>query len=187
MLLSFSARCTLYWTSSFVRIKWQLQLPPYKGANHFKGIHEALSRAGLSIPLIPGLSIPLIPWNRLSRHTAKPAKWHVRQVKTQIILGIHPVWSEKSWVRDYPLSVQRRLWSDWANAQADLRLRRAHVSFCLFCLAPVQLLCFPVAQNQHRHFLRSLFSKIGFVPLFTTFLYLSSLVPWNKWLWSRVP
>ena len=113
-------RSTMYWTPcSFVCIKWQLQLPLYKGANHFKGLHEALSQAGLSIPLIP--------WNRLSRRTAKPTKWHVCQVNTQINLGIHPVWSEKPWVRGYPLNAQRRLWSDWADAQADLRLRRAHV------------------------------------------------------------
>ena len=28
---------------------------------------------------------------------------------------------------------QRRLWSDWTDAQADLNLRRVHISFCLFC------------------------------------------------------
>ena len=162
MLFTFSARFTMYWTCSFVRIKWQQQLPPYKGANHFKVIHKALSRAGLFIPLIP--------WNRVSRCTAKPTNWHVRQVKTQINLSIHPVWSEKSWVRGYPWSAQRGLWS-------DLRLRRAHVSLCLFCLAPAQLLCFPVAPNQNRHFLRSLFPKIVFVPLFPSFSNLSSLVP----------
>ena len=59
--------CKVYQVLDKVRIKWQLQLLPYKGANHFKGIHEALSRAGLSIPLFP--------WNRLSRRTAKPTKW----------------------------------------------------------------------------------------------------------------
>ena len=26
----------------------------------------------------------------------KPTKWHVRPAKTQISLGIHPVWSESS-------------------------------------------------------------------------------------------
>ena len=30
------------------------------------------------------------------------------------------------WVLSYPLSAQRRLWSDWADAQADLRLRWSH-------------------------------------------------------------
>ena len=28
---------------------------------------------------------------------------------------------------------QRRFWSDWADAQADLSLRRAHMPFCWFC------------------------------------------------------
>ena len=33
---------------------------------------------------------------------------------------------KKHWVLSYPLSAQRRLWSDWADAQADLSLRWAH-------------------------------------------------------------
>ena len=59
----------------------------------------------------------------------------VRTAKTQISLGIRPVLSESSlsaWRKRgslatlYQLSAQRRLWSDWADAQADLSLRRAH-------------------------------------------------------------
>ena len=37
------------------------------------------------------------------------------------------------WAHSYPLSAHRRLWSDWADAQADLSLRWAHMSLCLFC------------------------------------------------------
>ena len=56
-----------------------------------------------------------------------------------ISLGIGPVWSV------FPVHSignsgpklssrgQRRLWSDWADAQADLSLRRAHMPFCWFC------------------------------------------------------
>ena len=40
---------------------------------------------------------------------------------------------KKAWVLIYPLSAQRRLWSDWADAQADPSLRWAHMSFCWFC------------------------------------------------------
>ena len=40
---------------------------------------------------------------------------------------------KKSWVLSYPLSAQRRLWSDWVDAQADLSLRWTNRSFCLFC------------------------------------------------------
>ena len=35
---------------------------------------------------------------------------------------------------------QRRLWSDWANAQADLSLCLVHRSFCWFCRAVAQIL-----------------------------------------------
>ena len=63
----------------------------------------------------------------------------VLPAKTQISLGIRPVWSESS------LSAWRNLgslathwahsddWSDWADAQADPSLRFAHMSFCWFC------------------------------------------------------
>ena len=63
-----------------------------------------------------------------------------------ISLGIHPVWSvfavrmKKAWVLSYPLSAQRRLWSDWADAQADLSLRWAHSLFVGFVMR--RLICF---------------------------------------------
>ena len=50
-----------------------------------------------------------------------------------------PVWSvfavrlKKVRIVSYPLSAKRRPWSDWADAQADLSLRWAHMPFCLFC------------------------------------------------------
>ena len=66
-------------------------------------------------------------------------KWHVRPAKTQISLGIRPVWSESS------LSAWRKLgslathWahsedSDWVDAQADLSLRWAHSHFVCFVM-----------------------------------------------------
>ena len=39
---------------------------------------------------------------------------------------------KKHWVLSYPLSAQRRLWSDWADAPADLSLSWAHMTFCWF-------------------------------------------------------
>ena len=74
-------------------------------------------------------------WTLVSRNLIfeswhdKTNKMSVRPAKTQISLGIHPVWSvfivcmKKAWVFSYPLSTQHRLWSDWADAQADLTLR----------------------------------------------------------------
>ena len=68
----------------------------------------------------------------------KTNKLTVCRAKTQISLGIRPVWSvfavhlKKHWVLSYPLSAQQRLWSDWVDAQADLSLRWAHSHFVGF-------------------------------------------------------
>ena len=74
-----------------------------------------------------------LPHDKTSKMTVLPAK-------TQISLGISPVWSvfavhvKKAWVLSYPLSAQRRLWSDWADAQADHSLRWAHSHFVGFVM-----------------------------------------------------
>ena len=77
----------------------------------------------------------------------------MRPTKTQISLGIHPVWSEPllcvQWVAKDPtfLHADSEDWSDWAEAQADLSLRWAHshiVGFVMrrlkftYTLLPVQ-------------------------------------------------
>ena len=59
----------------------------------------------------------------------KTNKMTVHPAKTQISLGMHPVWSESSlcaqWVAMGPsfLHVDSEDWSEWADAQADLSLR----------------------------------------------------------------
>ena len=42
------------------------------------------------------------------------------------LIRVFAVRMKKRWVFSYPLSAQRRLWSDWADAQADPSLRWAH-------------------------------------------------------------
>ena len=42
---------------------------------------------------------------------------------------------KKAWVLSYPLSAQRRLWSDWADTKADLSLRWAHSHLVGFVMA----------------------------------------------------
>ena len=42
---------------------------------------------------------------------------------------------KKTWVLNYTLSAQRRLWSDWADVQADLSLRWAHSHFVGFFMS----------------------------------------------------
>ena len=66
----------------------------------------------------------------------KTNKLTVHRAKTQISLGIRPVWSETSlcaqWVAKDPsfLYADSKDWSDWADAQADPSLRWAHMPFC---------------------------------------------------------
>ena len=57
----------------------------------------------------------------MSRLMIKPTKWHVRPTKTQISLGIRPVWSESS------LSAWRKLGSSathWAHCQDSDQIGR---------------------------------------------------------------
>ena len=49
------------------------------------------------------------------------------------LIRVFAVRLKKARILIYPLSTQRRLWSDWANAQADLSLHLAHMPFCWFC------------------------------------------------------
>ena len=77
-------------------------------------------------------------YSHMSHLMTKPTNCHVRPAKTQISLGIRPVWSESS------LSAWRKLWSlathwahseDWsdsADAQAELRVSWAHCHFVVF-------------------------------------------------------
>ena len=49
------------------------------------------------------------------------------------LIRVFAVRSMGSWGPKLSSCGQRRLWSDWADAQADLSLRRAHMPFCWFC------------------------------------------------------
>ena len=49
------------------------------------------------------------------------------------LIRVFTVCMKKAWVLSFPLSTQRRLWSDWADAQSDLSLRWVHGPFCWFC------------------------------------------------------
>ena len=81
----------------------------------------------------------------ISLCTTKQTKLPVHQVKTQISLGIHPVWSVSSlhaqWVAKDAVSScgLQRLWSDWADAQADLSLSLALMQFYWFYHAAAQI------------------------------------------------
>ena len=51
------------------------------------------------------------------------------------LIRVFAVHMKKAWVLSYPLSTQRRLWSDWADAQADPSLRWEHSHFVGFVIS----------------------------------------------------
>ena len=71
----------------------------------------------------------------------KTNKMSVRLVKTAqpghppSLIRVFAVRMKKHWVLSYPLSTQRRLWSDWADAQADLNFGWAHIHFVGFVMS----------------------------------------------------
>ena len=83
------------------------------------------------------------------------------------LIRVLAVRMKKPWVLGYPLSAQRRLWSNLADAQADLSLHWPHthfVSFVMSWLKWYQLMvvldiffcvCFTAHQDNFTHFLQS--------------------------------
>ena len=57
------------------------------------------------------------------------------------LIRVFAVRMKKAWVLSYPLSAQRRLWSDWADAQADLSLRWVHSHFVGFVMRRLIIFC----------------------------------------------
>ena len=51
------------------------------------------------------------------------------------LIRVFAVRMKKTVVLSYPLSTERRLWSDWAGDQADLSLRWAHSHFVEFVIS----------------------------------------------------
>ena len=62
----------------------------------------------------------------------KPTEWLCAQQRLISLIRVIAVRMKKAWVLSYPLSAKRRLWSDWADSQADLSLRWAHTQFVGF-------------------------------------------------------
>ena len=71
---------------------------------------------------------------KMSSDMTKPTKWVCTQWR------LRSAWAS-AWVLSYPLSAQRRLWSDWADAQTDLSLRWANNHFVGFVMS--WLKCLP--------------------------------------------
>ena len=63
--------------------------------------------------------------------------WKFWKTKTSLVIRLCP---HEETFGPYTLSAQRRLWSDWADAQADPSLHWVHIRFCWFCCAVAHFL-----------------------------------------------
>ena len=101
------------------------------------------------------------------------------------LIRVSAVRMKKPWVLSYPMSTQQRLWSYWADAQADLSLQGAH-SFCWFCHVAAYFVLFRhrIAMgtgNEHcSAFLSNPKNSFGV----TRFCLKSWMAPFTKPIWS---
>ena len=73
--------------------------------------------------------------------TRAPSEYSDQPVHPSSLISLlFTVRMKKSWVLSYPLSAQRRLQSDWVDAQPDLSLRWMHMSFYWFCHAAAHVI-----------------------------------------------
>ena len=89
----------------------------------------------------------------MSRRTTKQTTWRGPSEDSDqprlppSLIRVFPVRMKKAWVLSYPLSAQRRLWSVWVDAQADLSLLWAHSHFVGFVMR--RLISFYAKQVRH--------------------------------------
>ena len=72
------------------------------------------------------------PYDKTNKVACAPSEDSDQPGRPPSLIRVFAVRMKKAWVLSYPLSTQRRIWSDWADAQADLSLRWAHMSLCWF-------------------------------------------------------
>ena len=80
--------------------------------------------------------VQIVEYN-MSRLVTKPTKWvcaqrRLRSAWASAQSDHFAVRIKKAWTLSYPLRAQPSLWSDWADAQADLSLRWAHSHIVCF-------------------------------------------------------
>ena len=90
--------------------------------------------------------------------------WSFHMIINALTIRFFTVRMKKPCVLSYPLSAQRRYWSDWADAQADLSLHWAHTHFVGFVMS---LLIFG--------------NKVGIIRNEVVFLWISSMCK-RRWI-----
>ena len=74
------------------------------------------------------------PHDKTNKMACAPSEDSDRPEHLPSLIRVFAVRMKKAWVLSYPLSVQQRLRSDRADAQADLSLRLVHCHFVCFVM-----------------------------------------------------
>ena len=74
------------------------------------------------------------PHNKTNKVVCVPSNDSDQPGHPPSLIRVFNVPTKKAWVLNYPLSAQQRLWSDWADAQADLSVRYVHSYFVDFVM-----------------------------------------------------
>ena len=92
--------------------------------------------------------LPHEPWHDKNQQSdCAPSEDSDQPGHPPSLIRVFAVRMKKALVLSYPLSAQRRLWSDWADAQADLSLRWAHSHFAGFVLSRLILKYIDLHEN----------------------------------------
>ena len=74
------------------------------------------------------------PHDKTNKMACAPSEDSGQPGHSPSLIRTFAVRMKKAWFLGYPMSAQRRLWSDWADAPADLSLRWAHGHFVGFVM-----------------------------------------------------
>ena len=84
--------------------------------------------------IMPGQQIYEPPLDKTNNMACAPSEDSDQPGHSPSLIRFFTVRMKKAWVLRYPMSTQRRLWSDWADAQADQSLRWVHSHFVDFVM-----------------------------------------------------
>ena len=82
---------------------------------------------------------PSLKFDLINKMACAPSKDSDQPGHPPSLIRVFAARMKKAWVLSNPLSAQQRLWSDWADAQADPSLRWAHSHFVGFVMR--RLIC----------------------------------------------
>ena len=104
-----------------------------KGSSSVAAAYRLESLKDLMLQSLANLYQP--QHNKTSKMAWVPSEDSDQPGHPSSLIRVFTVRMKKAWVLNYPLSAQRRLWSDLADAQADLCLRWAHSHFVSFVMS----------------------------------------------------